>query len=123
VYNIGGRSECSNLQLVRTLCEIADELFASQPELRSRYPASPASHAAATSSLITFVRDRPGHDRRYATDCSKIERTLDFRPTVTLATGLRQTFEWYLSNESWWRTILEGKHHAAAQSAESFASL
>lgn len=123
VYNIGGRSECTNLQLVRTLCEIADELFAMHAELRSRFPASPASRAAATASLITFVRDRPGHDRRYATDCNKIERTLDFRPAVTLATGLRQTFEWYLSNEPWWRTILDGKHHADTQSAEAFASL
>jgi|SRR5579862_259919 len=123
VYNIGGRSECSNLQLVRSLCQTADELFASQPELRSRYPASPASHAAATESLITFVRDRPGHDRRYATDCGKIERTLGFRPTVTLENGLRQTFEWYLSNESWWRAILDGKHQAAAPSIESFANL
>jgi len=123
VYNIGGRSECSNLQLVSTLCEIADELFAMHPELRSRFPASPASKAQATASLITYVRDRPGHDRRYATDCSKIERHLDFQPTVTLASGLRQTFEWYLSNESWWRTILDGKHHTDTRSAESSVSL
>lgn len=122
VYNIGGRSECSNLQLVRTLCEIADERFASQPQLRARYPACPASRAISTASLITYVRDRPGHDRRYATDCSKIERLLDFRPTMALAMGLAQTFEWYLSNESWWRPILEGKHRTERPAAESFAS-
>ena len=118
VYNIGGRSECTNLQLVRTLCQIADELFTSQPELRSRYPAAPASRGAASASLITFVRDRPGHDRRYATDCSKIERALDFRPRVALAAGLRDTFVWYVSNEPWWRTILEGKHHAVADAID-----
>src|SRR5581483_4273005 len=99
VYNIGGRSEYSNLQLVRTLCAIADELFALRPELRSRFPASPASTSTASASLITYVRDRPGHDRRYATDCSKIERQLSFQPTVTLASGLRDTFEWYLANQ------------------------
>src|SRR5262249_25386062 len=102
VYNIGGRAECTNLQLVQTLRQIADECFAEQPELRSRYPKSPASCGQATASLISFVRDRPGHDRRYATDCTKIERTLDFRPRVTLATGLRDTLAWYLANEAWW---------------------
>lgn len=122
VYNIGGRCECTNLQLVRTLCEIADELFSAQEPLRTRYQAAPASRGKASASLISFVRDRPGHDRRYATDCSKIERALDFRPRVALATGLRDTFAWYVANEPWWRTILDGKHHQAADVLEYSAA-
>ncbi len=121
VYNIGGRSECTNLELVQSLCRIADEILARDPELCNRYPKSPASQGRATESLITFVTDRPGHDRRYATDCAKIERALDFRPRVELSNGLRATFEWYLANEPWWRAILDGTHqgdsHASTRSA------
>src|SRR5579862_3420736 len=97
VYNIGGRSECTNLHLVRMVCQIADELFSAGAELRSRYPQSPASHGKPSASLMTFVRDRPGHDRRYATDCGKIERALDFRPQVALQAGLRDTVAWYVT--------------------------
>jgi dTDP-glucose 4,6-dehydratase len=110
VYNIGGRAECTNLHLVQNLCRIADEMFEQHPELRRRYPRAPASQGHATETLLSFVADRPGHDRRYATDCSKIERVLQFRPQVVLANGLRDTFAWYLDNEPWWRPILEGKH-------------
>src|SRR6185437_15807227 len=87
--------------------------FASQSALRARHPGCPASRGEPSSSLIRFVQDRPGHDRRYATDCSKLERTLGFNPSVTLESGLRATFQWYLDNEGWWRSILEGRHHAA----------
>jgi dTDP-glucose 4,6-dehydratase len=111
VYNIGGRSECTNLELVRDLCAIADRLLHANAALRARYPLCPASRGEASARLITFVQDRPGHDRRYATDCDKIERTLGFRPSVTLPAGLETTFQWYLDNERWWRAILDGKHH------------
>lgn len=105
VYNIGGRSECENVQLVRKLCAEADSVFA-DGTVRRRYPHCPASAA----SLISFVTDRPGHDRRYAIDCSKIERELGFRPTMSLDTGLAATFAWYLANEPWWRALMDRRY-------------
>jgi dTDP-glucose 4,6-dehydratase len=100
VYNVGGRAEVENLRLVRSLCEIAEREFAARPQLHSRYPQCPLQAAA---DLIQFVTDRPGHDRRYAIDCAKIEQELGFTRRVTLLEGLRDTFAWYVDNESWWR--------------------
>jgi dTDP-glucose 4,6-dehydratase len=102
VYNIGGRAEVENLQLVRSLCEIAQAAFASRQDLRARYPQCPG-HAIA--DLIRFVTDRPGHDRRYAIDCAKIEQELGFAQQVSLLEGLRDTFAWYVDNEPWWRKL------------------
>jgi dTDP-glucose 4,6-dehydratase len=99
VYNVGGRAEVENLQLVRSLCEIAEQVFAARPELRSRYPQCPRSTVA---DLIRFVKDRPGHDRRYAIDCTKIEQELGFTQQVTLIEGLHDTFTWFVDNPSWW---------------------
>jgi dTDP-glucose 4,6-dehydratase len=110
VYNIGGRSECRNLQLVQLLCGVADEAFARSPELRSAYPSCPAARGESTASLIEFVRDRPGHDRRYAIDCSKIETQLGFKSSVTLDAGLRDTFSWYVEHENWWRGVMDGSY-------------
>jgi dTDP-glucose 4,6-dehydratase len=100
VYNIGGRAEAENLQLVGSLCEIGEEVVAARPELAARFPQCPRT---ALAGLIRFVADRPGHDRRYAIDCSKIERELGFSPRVTLQTGLRETFTWFADNAAWWR--------------------
>jgi dTDP-glucose 4,6-dehydratase len=105
-YNVGGRSECVNLALVRRLCALLDEAFARDPRLHRRFPASPAKRGAA-AELIHFVPDRPGHDRRYAIDCSRIERELGFQLSFSLETGLPQTIEWFLENEAWWRALLE----------------
>jgi len=102
VYNVGGRAETENLQLVRSLCAVAEQLFEAQPQLRSRYPQCPAKSFA---DLIRFVKDRPGHDRRYAIDCAKIERELGFAQSVTLLEGLRETFTWYVDNDTWWRPL------------------
>ena len=66
--------------------------------------------AARSASLIRFVKDRPGHDRRYAIDCGKIERELGYRAQVTLAAGLRSTFDWYVQNEWWWRAVMDGSY-------------
>ena len=109
-YNIGGRAERQNIDLVELLCTIADEVFRRQPELRTRFPESPASQGASCSTLITFVKDRPGHDRRYAIDCSKIERELGFKPAYAIDDGLRQTFEWYVAHEPWWRGVMDGSY-------------
>lgn len=115
VYNVGGRSEVENIGLVRMLCSIADDLFATSVELRTRFPAAAAAQGRSSESLIQFVRDRPGHDRRYAIDCRKIERTLGFAPSVALTEGLQRTFQWYLDNEPWWRAIMDGSYRLWVQ--------
>jgi dTDP-glucose 4,6-dehydratase len=106
VYNVGGDSEFTNIDLVRTLCRIADSLFHERPDFQETYPRSPAGRRGA-ASLIEFVRDRPGHDRRYAIDYRKIERELGYRPQIPLEHCLRQTFAWYMQQEAWWRAILD----------------
>jgi dTDP-glucose 4,6-dehydratase len=90
-YNIGGENECTNLQLVQTLCAILDR----------KRPRSTGSYA----DQITFVTDRPGHDARYAIDPSRIRTELGWRPSVTVEEGLERTVQWYLANESWWRAL------------------
>ncbi|KAH8897942.1 dTDP-glucose 4,6-dehydratase [Thozetella sp. PMI_491] len=92
-YNIGGNSEVKNIDLVRKLCALMDELA---PDL----PVRPAEN------LITYVQDRPGHDRRYAIDATKIRTELGWTPSVTIEVGLRRTVEWYLSNRGWWEPLL-----------------
>ncbi|MFP1644208.1 dTDP-glucose 4,6-dehydratase [Pontitalea aquivivens] len=94
-YNIGGENERSNLDLVRSLCAILDDLR----------PRASGSHA----DQITFVADRPGHDARYAIDPTRIRTELGWRPSVTVEQGLRRTVQWYLDNESWWRPLLARK--------------
>jgi len=110
VYNIGGRSESENIVLVRSLCEIADAAFARDPRLAKQFSAALAARGETTAKSIRFVTDRPGHDRRYAIDCSKVEQTLGFAPTMNLRTGLEQTFAWYVENESWWRAVADGSY-------------
>jgi dTDP-glucose 4,6-dehydratase len=90
-YNVGGRNEKRNIDVVNMICEILDQL---RPDPNGSY-----------RQLITFVEDRPGHDLRYAIDCSKIERELGWRPQHTFETGLRATIEWYLANSTWWQAI------------------
>jgi dTDP-glucose 4,6-dehydratase len=115
VYNIGGGSECENIQLVRTLCRIADEKFATDAQLRGQYPDCPAARGETTAALIRHVTDRAGHDRRYAIDCHKIETELGYRAAVTLEAGLRDTFDWYLANEPWWRAVMDGSYRTWIQ--------
>ena len=110
VYNIGGGSECENIELVHCLCAIADDLFKQHATLATRYPQCPAARNEPASSLIHFVRDRPGHDRRYAIDCQKIQTELGYRANVSLEEGLRSTFNWYLQNEWWWKSVLDGSY-------------
>jgi dTDP-glucose 4,6-dehydratase len=110
VYNVGGGSESTNIDLVRTLCAINDAAFERQPELRVRFPKSPAARGESSAAQIEFVRDRPGHDRRYAIDCTKLERELGFAARTRLAEGLRATHEWFLANERWWRAIMDGSY-------------
>jgi dTDP-glucose 4,6-dehydratase len=96
VYNIGGRSECENIVLVKMLCALIDEYVAASAECRERFPQSAVAGGRRSEQLIEYVKDRPGHDRRYAIDCSKIEAECGFRPTIALGAGLRSTIAWYL---------------------------
>lgn len=108
-YNVGGGNEWSNVDLVRTLAGLVDDAFTADEQLARRFPAAPARHGA-TASLITFVTDRPGHDRRYAIDGRKLERELGFRAATPFADGLRSTLRWYLANEHWWRAVMDGRY-------------
>ena len=96
VYNIGGHSECENIHLVRMLCRMVDEQVTARRELCARFPDSAAAQGELSERLVRYVKDRPGHDRRYAIDSAKIERECDFRPRIALETGLRATVAWYL---------------------------
>lgn len=109
-YNIGGNNECSNIDLVGQICAGIDELFAGDEKLRRRFPDAPAANGRQTDSLITFVKDRRGHDWRYAIDASKASSELEYAPQENLASGLRKTLEWMLANEPWWRAVMDGSY-------------
>jgi dTDP-glucose 4,6-dehydratase len=109
-YNIAGCNQWRNLDVVRLVCRLVDESFAQQPQLSAQYSASPASRGRPSEELIVFVKDRPGHDRRYALDSSKIESDLGFWPQESLETGLRKTVDWYMENTAWWRAILNDSY-------------
>ncbi|EHK71040.1 dTDP-glucose 4,6-dehydratase [Pseudomonas psychrotolerans L19] len=98
-YNIGGHNEKRNLQVVETICDLLEELAPQKPEGVERY-----------RDLITFVKDRPGHDMRYAIDASKIGRELGWTPAETFETGMRKTVIWYLNNREWWQRVLSGAY-------------
>ncbi|MDB6087302.1 MAG: rffG 1 [Gammaproteobacteria bacterium] len=114
VYNVGGRSECQNIELVRELCAIADDLFGTDSALQARFPQCIAANGGLCASSIGYVTDRAGHDRRYAIDCRKIEAELGYRPDISITSGLRATFKWYVDNEPWWRAILDGTYRDLA---------
>jgi len=96
-YNIGGRNEVQNLDIVNRICTSLDELRPSDPVVPHR-------------QLITFVQDRPGHDRRYAMDVRKVERELQWQPKETFETGIRKTIQWYLAHEKWIQEITSGDY-------------
>jgi dTDP-glucose 4,6-dehydratase len=96
-YNVGGWNEKTNLEVIKTLCSILDEL-------------KPKTDGSKYENQITYVKDRPGHDRRYAIDASKLERELGWRPQETFETGLRKTVLWYLENESWVNHVVSGEY-------------
>ena len=96
-YNVGGRNERTNLEVVETICTILDEL---KPREEASY-----------KDLISFVADRPGHDKRYAIDATKLETELGWKAQETFDTGIRRTIQWYLDNDWWWRPIREGRYN------------
>ncbi len=99
VYNIGGHNERRNIEVVRMLCDLLEEMRPEKPAGVARY-----------ADLITFVADRPGHDKRYAIDAGKIERELGWRPEESFETGMRKTVRWYLDNQAWWRRVRDGSY-------------
>jgi dTDP-glucose 4,6-dehydratase len=111
VYNIGGNSETANIGIVQTLCVMVDERLAESPELRTAFPTSPAATGKRAVDLITHVRDRPGHDRRYAINYAKARADLGYEPARDLARGLRATIDWYLADIRWWQALL-GRDYA-----------
>ena len=98
-YNIGGHNEKTNLEVVRTVCALLEELAPQKPAGVAKY-----------EDLITFVKDRPGHDARYAIDAAKIGRELGWQPQETFDTGIRKTVVWYLENRDWWQNVLNGSY-------------
>ncbi|UTW64455.1 dTDP-glucose 4,6-dehydratase [bacterium SCSIO 12741] len=95
-YNIGGHNEWTNIDLVRLLCDVTDELTGKE--------------VGTSQKLITYVTDRAGHDMRYAIDASKIERELGWKPSLTFEVGLRHTVEWYLNNSEWLQRVVDGDY-------------
>jgi len=96
-YNIGGSNEIKNIDIVKIICDIMDEL---KPSKNGSY-----------RNLITFVDDRPGHDKRYAVDSSKLQNTLKWEPKESFQSGIKKTIEWYLNNEKWWRKIQRNNYN------------
>lgn len=96
-YNVGGNAERNNITVVKTICALLDER-------------SPLADGRARESLITFVKDRPGHDRRYAIDASKLESELGWKPSQTFESGIAQTVDWYLANQPWVQRVLDGSY-------------
>lgn len=99
-YNIGGHNEKANIEVVRTICALLEELVPNKPAGVAKY-----------EDLITYVTDRPGHDVRYAIDAAKIGRELGWTPQETFESGIRKTVEWYLANENWWKRVLDGSYN------------
>jgi len=98
-YNIGGHNERKNIEVVHTICDLLEELAPNKPQGIEKY-----------RDLITYVKDRPGHDMRYAIDAGKIDRELGWRPQETFESGIRKTVSWYLNNETWWRRVQDGSY-------------
>jgi dTDP-glucose 4,6-dehydratase len=98
-YNIGGHNEKRNIDVVHAICELLEEFVPVKPE-----------GVAAYKDLIRYVKDRPGHDARYAIDASKMASELNWTPLESFETGLRKTVRWYLDNESWWTQVLNGRY-------------
>ncbi|EHK3804337.1 dTDP-glucose 4,6-dehydratase [Escherichia coli] len=98
-YNIGGHNERKNIDVVRMICSILDKVVEQKPGNISQF-----------ADLITFVKDRPGHDLRYAIDAAKIERDLGWVPQETFESGIEKTVHWYLNNTTWWQRVLDGSY-------------
>ena len=109
-YNIGGWNEKTNIEIVTTICHILDEI-------------RPRSDGLSYAEQISYVADRPGHDRRYAIDARKLERELGWRPVETFETGIRKTVQWYLNSPEWVKNVQSGIYHDWVQKQYSDGSV
>ncbi len=106
-YNIGGHNEWHNIDIVRLVCKLMVEAFACEPGLIKKYPSAQQAAAGNSTSLITYVADRPGHDRRYAIDAQKSRSELGYEPLESFESGIQKTVTWYLQNDGWWAPLTE----------------
>jgi dTDP-glucose 4,6-dehydratase len=95
---------------VNLICASINKLFAADEKLRERFPKCPAAKGADTAQLVTFVKDRPGHDRRYAIDAMKATLETGYGPSESFDTGLLKTIKWFIANEAWWRSVMDGSY-------------
>ncbi len=109
-YNIGGDNELANIDVVSIICRLVDKAFDKSNLLKERFPEAPAAGGERSNTLITYVKDRPGHDRRYAIDAGKISFELGYCSNTLFETGIQETINWYLNNESWWRNVMDGSY-------------
>jgi len=109
-YNIGGNNEWANIDIVKTISLLVEQEFEKDKNLSERFPDALSAIAQNTESLITYVQDRPGHDRRYAIDATKTNNELGYAPKESFKTGIAKTVQWYLNNESWWESVMDGSY-------------
>lgn len=109
-YNIGGNNEWTNMEIVRLICTLLDARFTEKSNMAQRFPHAPQVTGGKAGDLITHVKDRLGHDRRYAINAAKISAELGYKPVESFETGIRKTLDWYLENEGWWRAVMDGSY-------------
>jgi dTDP-glucose 4,6-dehydratase len=109
-YNIGGNNEWANIDIVKAISVLVEQEFTNNAELAARFPKAKAAIENNTVSLITYVTDRPGHDRRYAIDATKTNNELGYQPKESFETGIAKTVAWYLNNEQWWQSVMDGSY-------------
>jgi len=109
-YNIGGHNEKKNIEVVQSICALLEELASGNP--------NSSASGKGYAKLIEFVKDRPGHDLRYAIDADKIEKQLGWLPQESFESGIRKTVSWYLENSDWWQAVLDGSYQLQRLGAE-----
>ncbi|WP_035237784.1 dTDP-glucose 4,6-dehydratase [Desulfobacter vibrioformis] len=106
-YNIGGSNECMNIEIVRLICDLTDLRFRERASLSEKFPKALPAAGRASRELISHVRDRAGHDQRYAIDARKIKTALGYHPKESFEAGIQKTVDWYLDHENWWRALMD----------------
>jgi len=109
-YNIGGGEELPNIRVIEAICAGVDAAFAADTSLAGRFPDAPAARGEKSDTLKTYVKDRPGHDRRYAIDETKARTQLGYAPARDFREGFAATLAWFLANEQWWRAVMDGSY-------------
>jgi dTDP-glucose 4,6-dehydratase len=109
-YNIGGINEWANIDIVKLICQRMNEIFASDKSVAQRFPDAKCAIAGKAEELISYVKDRPGHDRRYAINPAKANKMLGYQPKESFESGIEKTLRWYLDNEHWWRNVMDGSY-------------